>query len=387
MIAPRTLNLLAFIVLISLLHPITWASQANPIALRIATFNVEDVRTSDLQTQDNPKLKHIASIIQQIRPNILLLNELAFNQDAQTTNADLFVQNYLAISQGDGLKPIDFTTYSPHSNTGIPSGHDLDNSGSIISTHPQITPDQTADQRAYGNDCFGFGTFPGQYAMALLVDPKLTIQSDQIRTFQNFLWKDLPGCIAPTNPDGTPWYTQDAWDEMRLSSKNFVDVPILLPNGSVLHALISHPTPPAFDGPEGRNKLRNHDEIKLIRQYIDNADSLVDDAGKTGGLADGSKFVIMGDLNADPSDGSSIEMTMLTQILTSSKVADDVFPSSEIQIDRLDSTDTSRFRLRVDYVLPSQGIQITKSGIWRTGADQDEFPSDHFPVWIEVVVP
>ena len=45
--------------------------------LRIATFNIEDVRTDDLQRADHPRLQKIAQIIAQIRPDILLINEIA----------------------------------------------------------------------------------------------------------------------------------------------------------------------------------------------------------------------------------------------------------------------------------------------------------------------
>lgn len=387
MIVTKYHTLLVILVSICALGSLEAAEESQPIAVRIATFNIEDVRSTDLDSPDNPRLKQIAAIIQRIRPNILLLNELVVRQDNTTTNADRFVESYLKVSQGNGLQPITFNTYTPPTNTGIHSGHDLDHSGSIISTHPEPMTEQSAAARAYGNDCYGFGTFPGQYGMALLVNPKLTVQAEQIRTFQHFLWKNLPGFSAPMNTDGSPWYNPDEWNDFRLVSKNFADVPILLPNGSVLHVLISHPTPPAFDGPERRNKHRNHDEIKLLRRFIDNDQALIDDNGRSGGLQDSASFVIMGDLNADPSDGSSLDMVMLTELLTSTRIADDVFPSSQIKVDGLDATDTARFKLRVDYVLPSTDITISNSGVWRVNESEDEFPSDHFPVWIEAVIP
>lgn len=364
------------------------AFETQPVALRIATFNIEDVRDEDLNGADNERLQAIAAVIQRLRPNIILLNEIAVSDDEGPSNAEKFVYNYLATSQGEGLQPIRFDTYTPATNTGLHSGFDLDNSGTVDATLPEMTADgQTDSQRAYGNDCFGFGTFPGQYGMALLVHPKLKIRADQIRTFQQFLWKDLPGHAAPMNEDGTHWYSDEEWDAMRLASKNFADVPIQLPNGTVLHALISHPTPPAFDGPERRNVLRNHDEIALIRAYIDGEPALYDDAGKTGGLKPDANFVILGDLNCDPADGSGVEMTMFSQLFSSDLIADDTHPASSIRVEKLDRTDTARFGLRVDYVLPSSGITVTETGVWRDPGDADQFPSDHFPVWAEVIVP
>jgi len=59
--------------------------------------------------------------------------------------------------------------------------------------------------------------------------------------------------------------------------------------------LVHHPTPPAFDGPEDRNGRRNHDEIRLLAEVLDDAAWLVDDQGKAGGLAKGEPFLIFGD--------------------------------------------------------------------------------------------
>src|SRR3546814_8339906 len=46
--------------------------------------------------------------------------------------------------------------------------------------------------------------------------------------------------------------------------------PIQTPLG-VVHFLISHPTPPVFDGAENRNGLRNHAEIRLWAEYLSGA--------------------------------------------------------------------------------------------------------------------
>lgn len=59
---------------------------------------------------------------------------------------------------------------------------------------------------------------------------------------------------------------------LRLSSKSHWDVPIDIPLGDGVtqrvHMLLHHPTPPAFDGQEGRNLRRNHDEIRLFADYV-----------------------------------------------------------------------------------------------------------------------
>ncbi|HCT46460.1 MAG TPA: hypothetical protein DF699_14740, partial [Phycisphaerales bacterium] len=115
------------------------ASETQPVALRIATFNIEDVRDEDLNGADNERLQAIAAVIQRLRPNIILLNEIAVSDDEGPSNAEKFVYNYLATSQGEGLQPIRFDTYTPATNTGLHSGFDLDNSGTVDATLPEMT--------------------------------------------------------------------------------------------------------------------------------------------------------------------------------------------------------------------------------------------------------
>ena len=111
----------------------------------------------------------------------------------------------------------------------------------------------------------------------------------------------MPGALKPVVPaTGESWYSPEEWSVLRLSSKSHWDIPVRLPGGGVLHVLASHPTPPAFDGPEMRNRLRNSDEIRFWADYLDGADYIRDDAGRAGGLAEDRIFVLLGDLNADP---------------------------------------------------------------------------------------
>ena len=138
------------------------------------------------------------------------------------------------------------------SNTGIPSGFDLNNDGTVGG------PD----------DAFGFGFFPGQFGMAVYSMHPIVL--DDVRTFQTFLWADMPGALLPDDP-ATPepadWFTADELDAVRLSSKSHWDLPIDI-DGRIVHFLVSHPTPPVFDGPEDRNGRRNHDEIRFWADYV-----------------------------------------------------------------------------------------------------------------------
>jgi len=362
--------------------------------IRVATYNIQDVRTSDLLADSQPRLRQIAEDIHAIDADVLLLNEIAYdkigypgvpnNQHTSGLNADRFVKRY--------LKQPAYNTIILESNTGIPSCHDLDNSGTAITTPPaQNTrsadssfPKLTVDQRAYGNDSQGFGIFPGQYSMALLVSPKFEIIRENIRIYRLFKWSDLPDVRPPKKADGTAWYGTQAWEEIRLPSKTLADIPVRTPSGAIIHFVVSHPTPPGFDGAEKRNRIRNRDEIRLLRAFMDNESWLVDDNGQKGGLQPGAHAIILGDLNADPTDGPSLKKT-IAHLLTSPVLAPDRPPTSDVKINKLDPWDTARFGLRVDYILPTKNLTITQSGIWRMQKnDTTTPPSDHFPVWADI---
>jgi hypothetical protein len=371
--------------------------------VRFATFNAslnrnfEGQLIEDLSTPDNAQAATVAEIIQRTRPDVLLINEFDF--DAGGVAARLFQDNYLSVSQ-NGARPVTYPyRFVAESNTGIPSGFDLNNDGNVGG------PD----------DAFGFGFFPGQFGMA--VYSRYPIATDAIRTFQHFLWKDMPGALLPDDPSTSApadWYSPEELDVFRLSSKSHWDVPVQIGN-AVVHVLASHPTPPVFDGPEDRNGRRNHDEIRLWADYLDPAPSgyIYDDDGVHGGLESGSSFVIMGDLNSDPFDGDSIpgsaqlvlDHPLVNTSLTPSSVGGP--EQAELQgganeahvgnpaFDTADFADTAPGNLRADYVLPSVDLEMVAASVFWPRSTHPFFPlvgvfpfpsSDHRLVRIDVRV-
>ncbi|MGH1392437.1 MAG: phytase [Trichormus sp.] len=373
--------------------------------IRVSQFNASLNRNSegqlvtDLSTPNNAQAQAVAEIIQRNNPDVLLINEFDYVASNPLEPVELFQQNYLSVSQ-NGATPVEYAyVYIAPSNTGIPSGFDLDNDGSV----------------GGGNDAFGFGNFPGQFGMLLL--SKYPIDTANIRTFQNFLWKDMPDSLLPTikTPGSdTPWYSPEEQAILRLSSKSHWDVPILV-NGETIHVLASHPTPPVFDGAEDRNGKRNHDEIRFWADYITayQGNYIYDDAGNTGGLKSGSSFVIMGDQNADPYDGDSFD-NAIGQLLQNPNINTNFIPSSpgaaqqaalqggananhrgNPYFDTADFADGSPGNLRSDYVLPSTDLQITNSAVfWPVNTNPEFAPvgtfpfpsSDHRLVWVDVEV-
>lgn len=377
----------------------TLPAQAAPgrvdLDVRVATFNASLNRSAegelarDLSTRDNVQAQNVAETIQRTRPDVVLINEF----DYAPGNEDLFRDNYLAVPQR-GAEPIDYPyAYIAPSNTGVPSGHDLNNDGVVGG------PD----------DAWGFGSFPGQYGM--VVYSRYPIDMEAVRTFRSFRWADMPGNVLP---DG--WYSPAELAELPLSSKSHWDVPVDV-GGKTLHVLAAHPTPPTFDGPEDRNGRRNHDEIRFWADYIGSPKQsayIYDDEGEAGGLRPGERFVIVGDYNADPLDGDSLDGA-INQLLDHPKVNTRVTPASEGAVeasarqgganlthrgdpafDTADFADGAPGNLRVDYVLPSTSLPILDAGVfWPTSDDPlfrlvGDFPfptSDHRLVWVDVRLP
>ena len=143
----------------------------------------------------------------------------------------------------------------------------------------------------------------------MAVYSKYPIDTDDVRTFQTFLWKDMPGAMLPDDPaTAAPadWYSPAELDVFRLSSKSHWDLPLDVGRRTV-HFLVSHPTPPVFDGPEDRNGTRNLDEIRFWADYVGPAPPATSTTTRAqrrprAGRASSSP----GDLNSDPLDGDSV---------------------------------------------------------------------------------
>jgi len=374
--------------------------------VRFATFNASLNRSNegeliqDLSVPGNDQADAVAEIIQRTEPDVLLINEFDFDDKGPggtSLAAKLFQDNYLSVAHGDAEPIVYPYRFVAPSNTGIPSGFDFNNDNFIGGPE----------------DAFGFGFFPGQFGMA--VYSRFPIDTARVRTFQMFLWKDMPGALLPDDPSKpgpADWYSPEELEVFRLSSKSHWDVPLRIGRKTV-HFLVSHPTPPVFDGPEDRNGTRNHDEIRFWADYLLPSRSayIYDDKGKQGGLPQRALFVIAGDQNSDPFDGDSIpgsaQQLLDHPLVNTEKTPDSkgAVEQSELQggandshignpkYDTADFADSAPGNLRVDYVLPRNNMKITKSAVfWPLMKDPlfrlvGVFPfpsSDHRLVWIVV---
>ncbi|MFA6046411.1 MAG: hypothetical protein WC718_15610, partial [Phycisphaerales bacterium] len=244
------------------------------VKFRIATFDLGGVTTADLAAADVSRVRELAQAIQRIRPQVLLLSGLAYDmpgapgvsaKDTPGTNAKRFVQEYLQVAQAPDLPPLRYRIFVDQPNSGVPSGFDLNHDGKIATEFPLAadTPEQLLARAAYSADCWGPGDYPGQRGMALLVDERLEIKTSELRTFRKLPWSYMDAAYLPVGPDQKPLYTEEEKAAARLSSVGHWDVPIVLPNKSVVHVLCSNPVPPSPAGPADINARRNHDEIRF----------------------------------------------------------------------------------------------------------------------------
>lgn len=359
---------------------------ARADTLRIATYNTALSRSGpgvllkDLRAGTDPRIASVAEVIRMARPDILLLNEFDYDGGLAALDA---MRDVLA----EGPDGIDYPhLFAAPSNTGMPSGLDLDRDGTA--TGPR--------------DAWGYGNFPGQYGMAVL--SRHPIDGRATRTFRDLLWEDLPGAELPRDADGEPFPSARAQAQLRLSSKSHWDVAVRTPEGP-LHLYASHPTPPVFDGPEDLNGLRNQDEIRFWLAYLDGW-APPDDQGRSAPRAE-APFIVLGDLNADPLDGDGRREAV--QALLSHPALQDPAPRSpgagiaaKVQggpnehHSGLASLDTADWRedggpgnLRVDYVLPAATLQVVGAGVFwpvpgAAGHEAAEEASDHRLVWVDI---
>jgi 3-phytase len=202
----------------------------------------------------------------------------------------------------------------------------------------------------------GWGEFKGRFNTAVL--SRYPILLDQVRVIPDIAWEDLPdNRIAEMTADlgfGVP-------PGFPLFEKALQVVPVQI-GDDVVHLVLHHPVTPAFDD---INPYRNRDELHALKLFLDGALPGVEP------LPEGAKFIIIGDLNADPEDGDGIDGGIQGILEHPSVLA--VFPegagtkgangqrntylSGCGNDDGMTVADpTQKFQLQLDYLLPSATI-------------------------------
>ena len=343
-------------------------SPVHAETIRVASFNVELQRDGpglllrDIRKGKDRQIEAVINVIARVKPDILALQ--GFDWDYDNVALRAFI-NRLGKA---GMQVSHF--YAPRPNSGLATDLDLDGDG----------------RTGGAADAQGFGRFSGQGGIALL--SRLAIRGEQARDLSPLIWRDVPGAILPVHPDGSPFPSSEAQAVQRLSSAGHWLVPVELADGSVLTVMTFQAGPPVFDGPEDRNGRRNRDEILLWRAVLDGVF----------GPAPKRPFVLAGGANLDPNDSDGRREAI--RLLLDDARFRDVAPRSDgaaqagdqghVGEDALDTVDWPRVgRLRVDYVLPSAGIQVLGSGVFWPAPGQDGredalAASRHRLVWVDL---
>ncbi len=204
--------------LVGLILALAPGSAMQAQTLRIATWDPELSRSGpgillrDIR-KTAPQVAAAVQVIEGASPDILLLTGFDWDQG----------QRALTAFNAKLSEPYP-CLFASRPNTGRPSGADLDDNGKI--NEPR--------------DAQGYGRFTGQAGMALL--SRLPIRTDEVRDFSDLLWRDLPGSRI-----GTAGVNASARAVQRLSTTAHWDVPLVLPEGTVLHLLAFAATVPVHD--------------------------------------------------------------------------------------------------------------------------------------------
>lgn len=364
--------------------------------LRVAVFNIAlsdpvpgRIRQK-LSAPGHARIARLAAMIQHVQPDVLLLCEFDHpgegGDDGGLTD---FCRYYLAEPQY-GQVAIDYPyRYCPPTNTGLLCEADLDGDG----------------ERTLPQDGQGYGFHHGHFSFVVL--SRYPLIEEDIRSWQTLLWQQMPDNHMPEG-----YYSPEAMAQLRLSSKNHLLLPVQVGHQR-FQLLCAHPTPPVFDGPERRNARRNHDELRLLTDIINDEAYLTDDQGNPGGLAKDAPFVLLGDLNADLHDGEGMVLALRHLLyhprvhrvvsegkLTPKSLGGRFFRPWKLRRGR-SSEWTHLSGLRLDYVLPSADFDVLNSGVFwpdkkdllrrlvtgEDGKERADISSDHRLVWVDVRLP
>ena len=316
----------------------------------------------DLIAQDDPQITAIIAVVDHVNPDVLLLTDFDF--DTRDIAMSVF---------SDSLQAPYKYQYSSQPNSGVQTGLDVDRDG------------YTGNAR----DALGYGRFLGDGGMALF--SRYPIRTEDIIDLTDLRWRDVPRGIMPTW-DGAAFPSEVVQNTLPVSSSGHWIVPIDV-EGDVITLFAYSATAPVFDGPEDFNGLRNRDELRVWEAVLD------------GSLeAEFSTPVLLGNVNAEPSDGEGIRGG-ITNVLQHPDLQDPAPTSSgataaadmghvgDPALDTADWPTDGPGNLRVSYVLPSRDLTVIGAGVFWPAPDDPAaalLGSDglaagaHHLVWVDI---
>lgn len=335
----------------------TTTVEKNTGDVRVATLHAEISGGSSAEVLEeldggmHPQARVLAETVQLNAPDVLVLTGLSYDEQqqiAQTVN-----EEYLSRGQ-NGQTGIRYShVYTAQTNSGIDSGADLDGDGRVGGPA----------------DALGYGRYAGERGMAVFsVYP---IAEDEVRTFQDFRWQDMPGNSMP----------QDEFSELeksvlRLPSTSLWDIPLEVPGklGHVHVVATDLTSPPAPTTPD---VARSEDQRRMVAEFVSGeAWYLYDDEGTYGGLNVGTQFVVAGSL-ADAQELQTWpdqQVPQLSSLLRGNTIQDpapEAITEEPLPQRRDAEADprsthglTGGTAVRSSYVLPAAALAVESSGVF-----------------------
>ncbi|WP_022873420.1 endonuclease/exonuclease/phosphatase family protein [Nesterenkonia alba] len=293
---------------------------------------------------NHEQARTVAQTVQINQPDVLVLTGVSYDDDGEVAEA---LRSYLARGQY-GQTGIDYPhVFTAGTNSGVDSGADLDGDGSVGGP----------------GDAIGHGDYPGEHGM--IVFSKYPIIEDEVRTFQHFLWRDMPDSSMPEDR-----YSELEESIFRLAQTTVWDVPVEVEGDSHLHVVATSAAAP--EDPTEVDIARAEDTMRLMTDYVSgDAWYIYDDEGETGGLPYGSDAVVVGTPLIPGVDSSTLtthhgvqdpQPEALTEVPLETR------PGGE---DATDETATRYIEAgedqRASFVLPTTGLEVTDSAVFWPG--------------------
>jgi hypothetical protein len=335
------------------------APQTGPLRLRVGHFNIRECSTDKIINPQDEELTAAAEVIARFAPDIVDINELQYD-----------IEN-LPVA---GMPGVPMPAVQGAFDGGAQNARRL--ADRVQANNPDAQYNDTLT--TLGNSGFywqgdtlgessfvlrGWGEWRGRHNTGVL--SRYPILRDQVRIITDFAWEDLPGnsiaaMTAATGiavPSGFPLFEK---------SLNIIPIQV---EEHVLYLVLLHPVPPAF---EAINPYRNHDELLGLSLFLQGALPGVEP------LPADAKYIVMGDLNADPEDGDGSIAGAIEQVIDNPAVVA-WFPSGagfKGQNGQYNTylsgcgyddgsvvTDPStRWQMQLDYILPAPSIGTPLEG-------------------------
>lgn len=305
----------------------------------------------DLDGGMHPQARVLAETVQVNAPDVLVLTGLSYDEQQQI--ATRVNEEYLSRGQ-NGQSGIQYPhVYTAPTNSGIESGADLDGDGRIGGPA----------------DALGYGRYAGERGMAVF--STYPIAENEVRTFQDFLWQDMPGNSIPEDE-----FSKLEQSVIPLPSTSLWDIPLEVPGetGHVHVVATDLNSPP---GPTSPDVARSEDQRRMVAEFVSGASwYLYDDEGAYGGLEPGTPFVLAGSL-ADAQEMQTWpddQVPALDSLLKGGALQDpapEAITTEPLPQRRDAAVDPQATHglaggdaVRSSYVLPAAGLDIDSSGVF-----------------------